>query len=178
MQFSRNLIKQINQQANFATNLEENISLDKNIDRCAVIYLTGNSHFELTAEEQAALSAFLQSGGVIFGEACSEGETESKRAKEFGLAFNQLASQLKYKLEIVQRGHPLLSTVHVFANVPQGAEPGMLLEGGHMVYSGSDYGCAWQGGHQSNPLSREIIRGSVEMGANIVAYAQTKATRR
>jgi len=174
----RNLIKQINQQANFVTNLEENISLDKNIDRCAVIYLTGNSHFELTAEEQAALSAFLQSGGVIFGEACSEGETESKRAKEFGLAFNQLASQLKYKLEIVQRGHPLLSTVHVFANVPQGAEPGMLLEGGHMVYSGSDYGCAWQGGHQSNPLSREIIRGSVEMGANIVAYAQTKATRR
>jgi len=174
----RNLIKEINQQANFVANLEKNIPLDKNINRCAVIYLTGNSRFEPTAEQQAALSAFLQSGGVIFGEGCSEGETESKGAKEFGLAFNQLASQLKCKLEIVQRGHPLLSTVHVFANVPQGAEPGMLLEGGHMVYSGSDYGCAWQGGHQSHPLSREIIRGSIEMGANIVAYAQTKATRR
>ena len=174
----RNLIKEINQQANFVANLEKNIPLDKNINRCAVIYLTGNSRFEPTAEQQAALSAFLQSGGVIFGEGCSEGETESKGAKEFGLAFNQLASQLKCKLEIVQRGHPLLSTVHVFANVPQGAEPGMLLEGSHMVYSGSDYGCAWQGGHQSNPLSREIIRGSIEMGANIVAYAQTKATRR
>jgi len=174
----RNLIKEINQQANFVTNLEANIPLDKNINRCAMIYLTGNSRFEPATEEQAALSAFLQSGGVIFGEGCSEGEIESKGAKEFGLAFNQLASQLKCKLEIVQRGHPLLSTVHVFANVPQGAEPAMLLEGGHMVYSGSDYGCAWQGGHQSNPLSREIIRGSIEMGANIVAYAQTKATRR
>jgi len=174
----RNLIKEINQQANFVASFEENIPLDQNINRCAMIYLTGNSHFELTAEQQAILGAFLQSGGVIFGEGCSEGETESKAAREFGLAFNQLASQLKCKLEIVQRGHLLLSTVHVFANVPQGAEPGMLLEGSHMVYSGSDYGCAWQGGHQSNPLSREIIRGSIEIGANIVAYAQTKATRR
>jgi len=174
----RNLIKEITQQANFVASLEENIPLDKIINRCTMIYLTGNSHFEPTAEQQATLSAFLQSGGVIFGEGCSEGETESKAAKEFGLAFNQLASQLKCKLEIVQHGHPLLSTVHVFANVPQGAEPGMLLEGGHMVYSGSDYGCAWQGGQQSNPLSREIIRGSIEIGANIVAYAQTKATRR
>ncbi len=173
----RNLIKELNQQVNFVTNLEANIPLDNNINRCAMIYLTGNSRFEPTAEEQSALSAFLQSGGIIFGEGCSEGETESRGAKEFGLAFNQLASQLKCKLEIVQRGHPLLSTAYVFANVPQGAEPGMLLEGSHMVYSGSDYGCAWQGGHQSNPLSREIIRGSIEIGANIVAYAQTKTTR-
>jgi len=169
----KNLIREINQQANFVANLEENIPLDKNINRCTMIYLTGNSRFELTTEQQSALSAFLQSGGVIFGEGCSEGEAESKGAKEFGLAFNQLASQLKCKLEIVQRGHPLLSTVHIFSDVAPGAEPGMLLEGGHMVYSGSDYGCAWQGGHQGHPLSREIIRSSIEMGANIVAYAQT-----
>ena len=169
----KNLIIEINQQANFVANLEETIPLDKNINRCNMIYLTGNSRFELTTEQQSALSAFLQSGGVILGEGCSEGETESKGAKEFGLAFNQLASQLKCKLEIVQRGHPLLSTVHIFSDVPPGAEPGMLLEGGHMVYSGSDYGCAWQGGHQGHPLSREVIRSSMEMGANIVAYAQT-----
>jgi len=176
----KNLIREINRQANFVANLQENIPLvDKNINRCTLLYLTGNSQFELTIEQQAALSAFLQAGGVIFGEGCPEGETESKGAKEFGLAFNQLASQLKCKLEMVQRGHPLLSAVHVFSDVPQGAEPVMLLEGGHMVYSGSDYGCAWQGGHQGNPLSREIIRSSIEMGDNIVAYAQmTKAAGR
>ena len=176
----KNLIREINRQANFVANLQENIPLvDKNINRCTLLYLTGNSPFELTTEQQAALSAFLQAGGVIFGEGCPEGETESKGAKEFGLAFNQLASQLKCKLEMVQRGHPLLSAVHVFSDVPQGAEPVMLLEGSHMVYSGSDYGCAWQGGHQGHPLSREIIRSSIEMGGNIVAYAQmTKAAGR
>jgi hypothetical protein len=173
----KNLIRQINQQDNFVANLEENIPLAEGINRCTLIYLTGNSHFELTAEQQAALSGFLQSGGVIFGEGCFEGEPESKGAKEFGLAFNQLASQLKCKLEVVQRDHSLLTAVHIFSEVPRGAEPsGMLLEGGHIVYSGSDYGCAWQGGHQDTPLSRDIIRSSFEMGTNIVAYAQMVKT--
>jgi len=169
-----NLVREVNRQDNLVANLEENITLDKDINRCTVIFLIGNSHFELTPEQQAALSAFLQSGGVIFGEGCSEGqeEAQTKGAKEFGLAFNQLASQLKCKLEIVQHGHPLLSAVHIFSDVPPGAELGMLLEGRNMVYSGSDYGCAWQGGHQDHLLSRDIIRSSFEMGANIVAYAQ------
>ncbi len=170
----QNLIREINRQDNFMVNLEENISLDKNVNRCTMIYLAGNNRFELTAEQQTILGAFLKSGGVIFGEGCSEGqeEAESKGAKEFGLAFNQLASQLKCKLEIAQRGHPLLIAIHVFSEVPPGAEPGMLLEGGHMIYSGSDYGCAWQGGHQDHPLSRDIIRSSLEMGINIVVHAQ------
>ncbi|MFO7996827.1 MAG: DUF4159 domain-containing protein [Dehalococcoidia bacterium] len=168
-----NLIREITQRADFVAKLEKNITLDKNISRCTMLYLTGNSRFESTAEQQAHLNAFLQSGGVVLGEGCSGGETESRGAKEFGLAFNQLASQLKCKLEIVQRGHSLLSAIHVFADVPQGAEGGMLLEGGHMIYSGSDYGCAWQGGHERHPLAREIIRNSIEMGANLVAYAKT-----
>ena len=169
----QNLIREINRQGSFEVNLEENIPLDKKINQCALIYLTGNGHFVLTAEQQTALGNFLESGRVIFGEGCAEGQQEaaSKGAKEFGLAFNQLASQLNCKLEVVQRGHPLLSAVHVFSEVPQGAEPPMLLEGGHMVYSASDYGCAWQGGHQDQPLSRDIIRSSLEMGANIIAYA-------
>jgi len=127
------------------------------------------------AAKRAALSAYLQAGGVVFGEGCSEerGKAESRGAKEFGLAFNQLASQLKCNLEIVQRGHRLLSAVHVFSDACPGAEPvGMLLEGGHMIYSASDYGCAWQGGHQDHPLSRDTIRSSLEMGANILAYGQ------
>jgi len=175
----QNLIREINRQDNLMVNLEENIALDKSINQYQMIYLTGNGGFEVTPEQQAALGSFLKSGGVIFGEGCSEGEAQLKGAKEFGLAFNQLASQLKCKLGVVQRGHPLLSVVHIFSEIPPGAEGGMLLEGNHMVYSGSDYGCAWQGGHQDRPLSRDIIRSSFEMGTNIVAYAlMTKATGR
>ena len=170
----KNLIREINRQDSLVANFEENIPLDKDINRCTMLYLTGSSGFELTTEQQAVLGDFLQSGGVIFGEGCPAGQEESpsKGGKEFGLAFNQLASQFKCKLETVQRGHRLLSAAHVFADVPQGAEPGMLLEGGHMVYSGSDYGCAWQGGHQDHPLSRDIIRSSFEMGTNIITHAQ------
>ena len=175
---AQNLIREINRQDSFEVKLEQNISLDKKINQCALIYLTGNGHFVLTAEQQTALGNFLESGGVIFGEGCAEGQQEaaSKGAKEFGLAFNQLASQLNCKLEVVQRDHPLLSAFHVFSEVPQGAETSLLLESGHMIYSGSDYGCAWQGGHQGQPLSRDIIRGSFEIGTNIVTYAQMMKT--
>jgi hypothetical protein len=171
----RNLVGEVIRQGKFAASFNDNVPLNKSINQYTLVYLTGNGGFELTTQEQAALGGFLQSGGIIFGEGCSEGqqETESKGAKEFGLAFNQLASHLNCKLESVQRGHPLLSVVNVFSAVPQGAAAGMVLEGGHMIYSGSDYGCAWQGGHQDQPLPRDIIRSSFEMGTNIVAYAQT-----
>jgi hypothetical protein len=174
----QNLVREVNRQNSFEVELKENISLDKKINRCAMIYLTGNGHFELTAEQQTALSTFLPSGGVILGEGCAEGqpETAAKGAREFGLAFNQLATKLKCKLEVVQRGHPLLSAVHVFSEVPPGTETAMLLEGGHMVYSASDYGCAWQGGHQDQPLSRDMIRSSFEIGTNMVTYAHMMKT--
>lgn len=165
-----NLVKEVNREGLFTATLEQSVPLDSSIGRFTLVYLTGSGQFELSSEQQSALSRFLKSGGVIFGEGCFQGE--SRGAKEFGLAFNQLASQLGSKLEVVQRGHALLSVVNVFAEVPQGASPGMLLEGGNMIYSASDYGCAWQGGHQESPLARDIIRSSLEMGANVVAHAR------
>ncbi|UCC17321.1 MAG: DUF4159 domain-containing protein, partial [Dehalococcoidales bacterium] len=177
----QNLVNEVNHQTSFEISLVDNITLDKGIDQLAIIYLTGNSQFELGEKEQGALSEFLESGGVIFGEGCAEGQqgTSSKGSKEFGLAFNQLAGLLNCKLEVVQRSHPLLSACHVFAEVPPGIEPAMLLEGGQMVYSGSDYGCSWQGGLDDKPLSRDIIRCSFEIGTNIITYARMmKAAKR
>ena len=173
----QNLIKEMNRQNRFVVDLEQNIPLIGDMGRYTMVYLTGNSRFELNAEQQTALGDSLESGGVIFGEGFSGSEEEeSKGAREFGLAFNRLATQLKCKLETVQRGHPLLSVVHLFSEVPPGAAPGMLLEGGHMVYSGSDYAMGWQGGHQNHPLSRDIIRNVFEMGTNIVAFARIVKT--
>lgn len=177
----QNLIKEINRQGGYVCDLSENVVLDKKVNRFALLYVTGNSRFELTTEQQSALGDFLQSGGVIFGEGCNDESQgiSSNGSKEFGLAFNQLAIQFKCKLEVVQRKHKLLSACHVFSEVPQGVDMAMLLEGGRMIYSGSDYGCAWQGGHQGKPLSRGNIRDSLEIGTNIVTYAQMmKVTRR
>jgi len=170
----KNLLGEINQHNGFTVDIAENISLDKDIDKYTIIYLVGKGSFQLNTEEQAALGVFLQSGGVVFGEGCAEGQAEvgAKAIRDFGLAFNQLAKQLHCKLETVKRGQPVLSSPNLFSAVPQGAGPnGILLEDGHMIYSGSDYGCAWQGGHKDDPLARDIIRSAFEIGINIVTYA-------
>ncbi|MFC2005146.1 DUF4159 domain-containing protein [Chloroflexota bacterium] len=174
-----NMVRDVNQRTHFVTDLAENISLDKDINHYTMVYLTGSSSFELTDQQQAALSDFLQSGGVIFGEGCPQGagEEQSKGMKEFGLAFNQLANKLDCKLETVQRGDTLLSAANIFSTAPPGAESSnMLLQGGNMIYSGSDYGCAWQGGRQDNLLSRDVIRASFEIGVNIISYAHMVKT--
>ncbi|MFO8101344.1 MAG: DUF4159 domain-containing protein [Dehalococcoidia bacterium] len=164
----RNLAREVNSHYQIELELSENISLARGLTKLNVLYLAGMGEFDLSDAEQAALGKFLESGGIIIGEGCSE--VEGKGAKEFGLAFNKLATQLKCKLENVQRGHELLSSANIFSSVPEGAAAGMLLAGGRMIYSGSDYGCAWQGGYSEEPLSREVIRSSVEIGFNMISY--------
>jgi hypothetical protein len=172
----QNLVRQLNRCGNIASSIEEEINLKKPLGRFGLIYITSNGRFELTTEQQTALNGYLQSGGIIFGDGCSlsSGGVDSKGAKEFGLAFNRLASQFNCKLGIVQRGHQLLSADHIFSEVPPGCELPMLLEGGNMICSSSDYGCAWDGGHADQPLPRDTIRSALEIGANILAYALKK----
>ena len=178
----RNLVREIDNKYNFAVALRENVPLDSNLTQLDVLYLTGSGHFEITPDKQTLLSNFLQSGGVLFAEGCYRGAGEEgiRQGKEFGLAVNRLAGQLKYRLGTIPRTHPLLSTVHVFSEVPPGAQPAIILaplEGLSLFYSGSDYGCAWQGGYPNASLAREIIRGASEMGVNIMAYGRmTKST--
>jgi len=170
----RNLATELNMRYDFEVRVEEKVSLDKDVNRLSIVYLTGKGTFELTAKQQASLGRFLEAGGTIFGEACTDDQagTQSRGPKEFGLAFNQLASHLGSKLESVQRGHQLLQAAHVFPAVPPGVEAGIVLEGGHVLYSACDYGCAWEGGRPASPLTREAIRSAVEMGANIAAYSR------
>jgi hypothetical protein len=168
-----NLAEELNHRSAYRVAIEDELNPRKNFTRYSLIYLTGNSRFDLSSEIQTALGNYLRAGGFIFGDGCSgnSGGAEAKGAKEFGLAFNRLASQFNCKLGMVQRGHPLLTANYVFAEVPPGCEAPMLLEGGNMICSNSDYGCAWDGGHTDQPLSREVIRCATEIGANIVSYA-------
>ena len=165
-----NLAREINSKYNVELELSENVSLARGLAKLNVLYLAGTGGFEVSADEQSAMGKFLESGGVVIGEGCSA--EDAKGAKEFGLAFNKLATQLKCKLESVQRGHDLLTSANIFSTVPEGAAGGMLMAGGRMIYSGSDYGCAWCGGYQAHPLSRDIIRSSFEIGINIFTYAK------
>ncbi len=175
-----NLAGEVCRRSSVQIEIEEDVSSRKSWGRYCLVYLTGNGRFELTAEQQAALNHYLQSGGVVFGDGCSApaGGVGGKGAKEFGLAFNRLAGQLSCKLGMVQRGHPLLCTDYLFSEAPAGCEQPMLLEGGNMICASSDYGCAWDGGYADLPLARETIRSALEMGTNILSYAVKRQAAR
>jgi hypothetical protein len=163
------LARQVGFQTEYQAAVEE-CTLDESITQHTLLYVTGKGPFTVSAKKQAILNSFVQSGRTIFAESCAE--QQEAGVKEFGLAFNRLAEQLGEKLEVVQRGHPLLDCHHIFSAVPPGAKSeGLLMVGGQIIYSNYDYGCAWSGGYSNSPLPRDIIRGAFEMGANIVAYA-------
>lgn len=162
------LARQVGSQTEYQAAVEE-CTLDESITQHTLLYVTGKGPFTISAKKQTVLDSFVQSGGTIFAESCVEQE---EGVKEFGLAFNHLAEQLGKKLEVVQRGHPLLDCHHIFSTVPQGAKSeGLLMVGGQVIYSNYDYGCAWSGGYSNSPLPRDIIRGASEIGVNIVVYA-------
>ena len=173
-----NLVRSVNRERIFKTEIKS-IDLKGPLAGYNLLYITGSGHFELTAEQQTVLANYLKSGGLIFGDGCAHtpGMSDSREAKEFGLSFNRCAGLLNCKLGIVQRNHPVLSADHIFAETPPGCEPGMLLEGGNMIYSGSDYGCAWNGGPPDQPLSREIIRSAFEIGSNILTYSRKSSSQ-
>ncbi len=180
----KNLAREIDARYNFSIEVKENTPMDAGMNEFDIIYLTGSGRFEIPPEKSVFFSNFIQSGGVIFAEGCYQGAGEEgvREGKEFGLGVNRLAGQLKFRLGTIPRMHPLLSSVHVFSEVPPGCQPAVLLsvvEGGSLFYSGSDYGCAWQGGYPNFPLPRETIRAAAEFGANIMVYAhRTRSSHR
>jgi len=163
------LAHQVSLQTEYQATIEE-CALDETITRCTFLYMVGKGPFTTDAKGQTILSSFVQNGGIIFAEGCAE--EQPAEGKEFGLAFNRLAEQLGEKLEVVQRGHPVLDYHHVFSTAPSGAQSeGLLMASREIIYSSYDYGCAWSGGYSNSPLPRDIIRSAFEMGVNIVTYA-------
>ena len=163
------LAHQVSLQTEYQATIEE-CALDETITRCTFLYMVGKGPFTTDAKGQTILSSFVQNGGIIFAEGCAE--EQPAEGKEFGLAFNRLAEQLEKKLEVVQRGHPVLDYHHVFSTAPSGAQAeGLLMASREIIYSSYDYGCAWSGGYSNSPLPRDIIRSAFEIGVNIVTYA-------
>ena len=172
----RNLAREMEIRYNWIVELVENISFDKNIDRFTMIYLTGGKDFRLSEGQQLVLGDFLRSNGVLVAEDCSEGETQSNNSNKHNPVYDELMDKFEFTLKPVNHGDPLLSNVNVFSEVPQGVKSGVFLKGNNIIYSNNDYGCAWQGGHKGNPISRDTIRSAFEMGVNIVDYAYKTKT--
>lgn len=172
----RNLAREMEMRYNWTVELEENIAFDKNIARFTLIYLTGCENFRLTEKQQSALDVFLKSNGLLVVEDCSDGDTKNSKSKNHSPVYQELTDKFKLDLKPVSRNDPLLSNVNVFSEVPHGIKKGVFLKGDGIIYTDNDYGCAWEGGHEGAPLSREAIRSALEMGMNIVDYAYNMKT--
>jgi hypothetical protein len=172
----RNLAREIEMRYNWTVELEENIAFDKSITQYAMIYLTGGETFKLTEKQQSALDVFLKSSGLLVAEDCSDGEMKNTRSNKFNPVYKELTDKFKLELKAVNRNDPLLSNFNVFSEVPHGVKSGIFLKGEGIIYTDNDYGCAWEGGHESKPMSREAIRSAFEIGMNIVDYAYNMKT--
>lgn len=161
------LVREINRITDFEVTIEMIDSLNDSIE-CNMLYMTGKSRFELDAKAKKNLASFIECDGIVFGEGCAQ---DPEGPKEYGLAFNRLARELGHRLEKTGQGHPLLTYYNIFAATPPGASTeSFILASPRVIYSGSDYGCAWDGGHPDNPLPRDVIRGAFEMGMNICLW--------
>jgi hypothetical protein len=164
-----NLAREISRNTDFQITIEPAYSLNDEI-KCNLLYLTGKSTFDMDTGAKANLTSFIQYGGILIGEGCAE---NPQGARDFGIAFNHLARDLGHRLEKVNQGNPLLSRYYVFGTTPPGAAAdNVILCSPRIIYSGSDYGCAWCGGRDTAPLSREVIRSAFEIGMNICLWGR------
>ena len=136
----------------------------------SVLYLTALGGFTVSESTATRLRDFLAGGGVLFADACSQG-----RIGEFAAAVDALATSVGAALQPVARWHPLLLARNVFTAPPTLGLSGVrLLEGGGIVLSTADYGCAWQGGGPESPLAREDVRAALELGVNVAVFARQR----
>ncbi len=143
-------------------------------DRVDFLYLGGYAGFTLSESELSGVGRLLERGGVVVGEGCAFGPTGDSGAREFALAFADLANNLGHRLAEVSRGHRVMSARHLFAKLPAGCrERTQVVEADGMVYSDADYGCAWSGGSDDNPLARSEIRDALEFGVNLALYRRS-----
>jgi hypothetical protein len=164
------LVRQVNRDGRFAAQAADPVapaaaaSLD-------VLYICGYAALSLSDAEVDAINSLLEHGGVLLGEGCPSGPNGEAGAREFALAFVNLATRLGHTLTRVDRTHALMTAEHLFGEAPAGARAtARLLESGGIVYSDADYGCAWQGGPADHPLARGTIRDALEFGVNLAVF--------
>lgn len=144
---------------------------------CSLLYLLLSTSWTPSKQEMANLGYFLSRGGVVLLETCA-GTVDSPLNRQAEATFSAVTQQLGLSPSAVKLGHPLLSSRFVFGQPPPGLlGDGPVLEAQGFVFTPRDYGCAWQGGTTDKPLTREVIRGAVEFGVNLVMFAQNRRSR-
>jgi hypothetical protein len=146
------------------------VALDS-VPACNMLYITGHYYpFSFTETQRANLLSYLQNGGLLFADDCSnyldnEGFETSFRA--------EIQNILGQNLEILPTDHPVFSSFYHLSGTLPTAWNNEPLEGIDLenrtavIYSDNDYGCAWEGDSSCDSSCRE---NSFEMGINVALY--------
>ncbi|HUE75448.1 MAG TPA: DUF4159 domain-containing protein [Chloroflexota bacterium] len=164
----RYLLREIGGTTGYRPRWAGSVRLGDPLPPVSMLYFPGDGAFKVEGDAVRIVGDFLRSGGVMMADGCRQGQWS-----DFARSVETLASALECNLQPVERWHPLLSSRHIFSELPVVSEEGTsVAEGGGLILSNADYGCAWQGGPDDRTLSRDIIRASLEFGVNVAVYAR------
>jgi hypothetical protein len=155
--------------------VDEDVSLDDSLAAYDLIYLVGQSPFQLDREAMNAIYAYLQDGGTVLYESCRKAYAESDPPAD--ASFADLLGSFGIELGTLGDNHDLLREPCLFGAPPPGFETGgspSLQTGGGVIVSTYDYGCLWRGARRDGPASREQIRTAMEWASNLFSWAQAQ----
>ena len=167
-----NLVQAVNATTRYRADFEGTFDLNQDITGCNFLLMAGQGQFNLSGEQERVLKNYLDRGGLLVGEACGARTSSNEGPVAFRQSFGDLSRNLERNLAPVERGHSLLTSLHIFSGAPEGIDgPGLILADGGMVYSDGDYGCLWAGGWPDSAAPRDGIRSAIELGINIAVYS-------
>jgi len=142
------------------------VSLDDDVDAllsAPVLYVTGHTWPEFSAEQKATLNEFFERGGFMFAEACCG-------RKEFDQGFRRFTAEMfpDFRLERLDRTHPVYRSCYNLSNSMRSLEGVLGACRTPVIYSSKDFSCAWERGRYKDEKE------AFEFGANIAAYATGK----
>ncbi len=156
---------------------------DPGIFNSPILYLTGHEHFELNADEKAALRRYLENGGVLFAEACCG-------RKAFDKAFRDMMASVipDKKLDLIPQSSALFKEPNKIDSV--GLTAALMQESGegraapllfgiqrngiyNVIYSPFGLAGGWE--MAQSPYARGVSdTGAIQMGQNILMYSLTQ----
>ena len=156
---------------------------DPGIFDSPILYITGHEHFELSAEEKAALKKYIENGGLLFAESCCG-------RKGFDAAFKSMIASIfpSKKLERIPLDSILFKQPNEITAV--GVTEGLMQEsggkartepvlfgmdfGGHYGVIYSPFGLAGGWEMSPSPYARGVNDSSaIDFGQNILLYSLT-----
>ena len=161
-----NLVQTLATTTNYRTRFIGQLPPAEAAGKCSLLYVAGQGHLALSPGDIDGLRAFVDAGGIIFGDGVhADGQDEFLRT------FYELAQKLGRALQPIDRAHPALRAPFVFEGPPAGMVASNLLVADGIIYSQCDYGSALDPARGGQALDRETLRNVVEMISNIAVYA-------